>query len=402
MIFVTVGTHHQGFDRLVQAADDLAAVIEEEVIVQRGVTEVTPRHARHFDFCTMQQMQDYVRDARVVVAQAGAGTVITAFQQGVPLVVTPRLTAYGENYTDHQIELASELDRQGRAALVMELTAEGLRDAIQRALSMQTEADQSAALIQALHDQMTAWAPQAEEIAARMEKLKRRLNKHQLLLPLVPLFALAAGLRWLYFRLHGKTRDEYGITTAYLPSRKAVPFDDRANTDAFQDEVYQTARRFAEEQGLHKVLDVGCGSGYKLMKYFADEDTLGLELPETLVFLQGKYPDRRWSLSDFTNPPQEKFGLTICSDVIEHLPDPNALLDFFEGLDSNYFLVSTPERGRLGLTARFRPRSRWHIREWTQEEFVEYLGQRFAVIESGVLGHHDQYVIIRKESTNAG
>ena len=38
------------------------------------------------------------------------------------LVVTPRLTVYGENYTDHQIELAAELDRQGRAALVSELS----------------------------------------------------------------------------------------------------------------------------------------------------------------------------------------------------------------------------------------------------------------------------------------
>jgi len=398
MIFVTVGTHHQGFDRLVKAADDVAAAMDEEIIIQRGVTQVDVQHAQSFEFCSMQEMQDLISSARVVIAQAGAGTIITTLQHGVPLVVTPRLTAYDENYTDHQIELASELERHRRAALVMELTAETLLDAIPRAVSMQDEMNQSSALTLALREQMIAWEPGAEKIVARMEKLKHRLNKHQLLLPLVPFFALAAGLRWLYFGLRGKTRDEFGVTTAYLPNRRYFPFDDRSNTDAFQDEVYQTARRFATQQDLHAVLDVGCGSGYKLMKYFADEDTLGLELPETLAFLQGKYPDRRWALSDFEHPPQGKFGLTICADVIEHLPDPNALLDFFERVDSEYFLLSTPERGRLGLTARFRPRNAWHLREWTQEEFVEYLGQRFEVIESDVLGHHDQYVIVKKGS----
>ena len=78
----------------------------------------------------MQEMADWISQARVVVAQAGAGTIITTLQQGKPLVVTPRLKAYGENYTDHQIELAAELDSQGRAALVSELSGETLQEAI--------------------------------------------------------------------------------------------------------------------------------------------------------------------------------------------------------------------------------------------------------------------------------
>ena len=399
MIFVTVGTHHQGFDRLVQAADELAAVLDEPVVIQRGGTVLVPQHARHFSFCSMQEMADWISQARVVVAQAGAGTIISALQQGKALVVTPRLKAYGENYTDHQMELAVELERQGRAVLVTDLTAASLQEAIQRALSMQAEFDQSNALVQALRHQMEEWQPLTGKISERLEKLNRRLNKHQLLLPLVPFFAVTAFLRALFYWLQGRTRDKYGIATAYLPNKKVVPFDDRANTDFFQNEVYQTARRFLRENGLSGVLDVGCGSGYKLIKYFADEETLGLELPETLAFLQEKFPDRAWALSDFVSPPQEKFGLTICSDVIEHLLDPDALLDFFARIDCEYFLLSTPERGRLGLPARFRPRSRWHVREWTQEEFINYLSQHFEVIESGVVGHHDQYVIVRKKNS---
>ena len=82
MIFVTVGTHHQGFDRLVQAADELAADIDEQVVIQRGVTELCPQACRHFKFCSMQEMADWIQQARVVVAQAGAGTIITTLQQG--------------------------------------------------------------------------------------------------------------------------------------------------------------------------------------------------------------------------------------------------------------------------------------------------------------------------------
>ena len=398
MIFVTAGTHHQGFDRLVQAADELAAVVDEQVVIQRGVTETIPQHARHFAFCTMQEMAEWISQARVVIAQAGAGTIIAALQQGKALVVTPRLKAYGENYTDHQMDLAAELDRQGRAALVCELTGETLQEAIKRAVSMHSETYQSDALVQALRWQIGDWQPLAEKIGERLERLNRRLNKHQFLLPLVPFFAVAAYLRALFYLLQGKTKDEYWITTAYLPHREVVPFDDRANTDFFQDEVYQTARRFLMDNGLSGVLDVGCGSGYKLVKYFADEETLGLELPDTLAFLQKKYPDRAWALSDFASPPQGRYGLTICSDVIEHLLDPDALLEFFMRVDCEYFLLSTPERGRLGLPARFRPRSRWHVREWSQEEFAAYLSPRFDVIEFGILGHHDQYVIMKRKA----
>ena len=172
-------------------------------------------------------------------------------------------------------------------------------------------------------------SPLTGKISERLEKLNRRLNKHQLLLPLVPFFALAAYLRALFYWLQGRTRDKYGIATTYLPNKKVVPFDDRSNTDFFQNEVYQTAWRFLRENSLSGVLDVGCGSGYKLVKYFADEETLGLELPETLAFLQKKYPDRVWALSDFASPPQGRYGLTICADVIEHLQDPDALLNFF-------------------------------------------------------------------------
>ena len=42
MIFVTVGTHDQGFKRLVKKMDEIAGQIDEEVVMQIGSTDYKP------------------------------------------------------------------------------------------------------------------------------------------------------------------------------------------------------------------------------------------------------------------------------------------------------------------------------------------------------------------------
>jgi len=48
MIFVTVGTHEQPFDRLLKYMDELAGsgALGEEVVMQTGYTDFQPRHCR--------------------------------------------------------------------------------------------------------------------------------------------------------------------------------------------------------------------------------------------------------------------------------------------------------------------------------------------------------------------
>ena len=52
MIFVTVGTHEQQFDRLVRAIDELRAdeMINEPVFVQTGYCTFEPKHCEHSKF----------------------------------------------------------------------------------------------------------------------------------------------------------------------------------------------------------------------------------------------------------------------------------------------------------------------------------------------------------------
>ncbi len=121
MIFVTVGTHNQGFDRLVKKMDEIAGDLEEEVVIQRGHTSYEPRNARFFDFASREEMEEWVDKADIIVTHGGAGSIIFALSKNKPVVVVPRLRRYGEHVNDHQIELAKALEKKGRVKAVLDV-----------------------------------------------------------------------------------------------------------------------------------------------------------------------------------------------------------------------------------------------------------------------------------------
>jgi len=158
MIFVTVGTHTQPFNRLVQAADLLVPLLYEEVVIQRGSSGYLPQVARFFDWGTVQEMDQWIAEARVVISQAGAGTVISVFNKQRPLILCPRLSVYGENYNDHQVELATALERLNRVVMVMEVTAESLSSAIRSVNVINQSGNNSTELIDSLKAKINAWS----------------------------------------------------------------------------------------------------------------------------------------------------------------------------------------------------------------------------------------------------
>lgn len=112
MIFVTVGMHNVGFDRLIKKMDDIAGEIDEEVVIQKGASSYIPQYATFFDFLDEQKMQKYYEDARVIVAHAGAGTVIIALSEKKPLILVPRRKEFLECVDEQQLELTEKLSQQ--------------------------------------------------------------------------------------------------------------------------------------------------------------------------------------------------------------------------------------------------------------------------------------------------
>jgi hypothetical protein len=176
--------------------------------------------------------------------------------------------------------------------------------------------------------------------------------------------------------------DNYCIHGAYQSREDFEPFDDTANTDGWQAEVYQYARELCDRDRLRSVCDVGCGSGFKLMRFFSDLDTVGLERPDTCAFLRRKWPDRRWLDSDFDVVPSVRPDLVIAADVIEHLSNPRSLLQFCKALRPRWIVLSTPERNLL-RDGRHNgpPMNRAHAREWTFAEFDAFVGSVLRVRE---------------------
>ncbi len=156
MILVTVGTHPQGFDRLVKAADELAAGLDEQVVIQYGSSTYRPRHARGFAFETSQRMAELTAEARVVVTHAAAGAIILGLQSAKPLVVVPRLKQFNEHIDDHQQQLATALSAQGKVIAVEQPNAQNLRAALDQAGGLRGSMAGSHQLVQALRLRLAA------------------------------------------------------------------------------------------------------------------------------------------------------------------------------------------------------------------------------------------------------
>lgn len=157
MILVTVGTHNRGFDRLVRAMDELAAELDEPVLIQRGSSHYLPRHAEHFEWASSQRMEQLTQQARVIVSHAAAGSILLALLHHKPLVVVPRLQSFGEIIDDHQRQLATALHEQGKAIAVDPLSKEALRLAIDTVTQHGSYIEGSTRLVQAVRRQLGLW-----------------------------------------------------------------------------------------------------------------------------------------------------------------------------------------------------------------------------------------------------
>lgn len=184
--------------------------------------------------------------------------------------------------------------------------------------------------------------------------------------------------------------NNYYIHPDYV-SRKEILFLNTENrTDEYQNEVYKFARNVAIKCNHLTIADIGTGSGYKLVKYFNEFYTYGYDLPETISKLKAKYPKKNWVVSDFTAKPKIA-DLVICADVIEHILNPNELIAYIKAMKPLHIVISTPCRDilekKLKRSPIGPPENPYHIREWSEKEFKDYISQHFNIIEHFVVAN---------------
>lgn len=125
MIFVTVGTHEQPFNRLVEYIDNQKREgrIQEEVIIQTGYSTYEPKCCIWQNLYPYQEMIKLVRDARIIITHGGPSSFIMPLQIGKTPIVVPRQKNYKEHVNNHQVSFSKAVaERMGTIIVVVELS----------------------------------------------------------------------------------------------------------------------------------------------------------------------------------------------------------------------------------------------------------------------------------------
>lgn len=130
-VFVTVGTDHHPFDRVVGWADRLAER-GLRVVVQYG-TSRPPTVARGHDLVPIRDLEAMMRGATVVVTHGGPATIMQVRDLGIVPIVVARDPAHGEHVDGHQMRFAARLAELGNVVAGQDETA--FFAAVERALA---------------------------------------------------------------------------------------------------------------------------------------------------------------------------------------------------------------------------------------------------------------------------
>lgn len=114
MIFVTVGTHEQPFNRLIEYIDNLKrnGVITEDVIMQTGFSTYEPKYCKWSKLLPYKEMEENVANAHIVITHGGPASFIMPLQIGKTPIVVPRQHQFNEHVNDHQVEFAKAVSRR--------------------------------------------------------------------------------------------------------------------------------------------------------------------------------------------------------------------------------------------------------------------------------------------------
>ena len=144
MIFVTVGTHEQQFNRLIKAIDRLKGenMIEDEVLIQTGYSDYEPVHCAYRKLFSYRDMARHIEQARIVITHGGPSSFFAPLQIGKIPIVVPRQARFEEHVNDHQLDFARQVEQRYHNIIVVEdvgALGEVLRTYDERVKGMDTQ-----------------------------------------------------------------------------------------------------------------------------------------------------------------------------------------------------------------------------------------------------------------------
>jgi UDP-N-acetylglucosamine transferase subunit ALG13 len=135
LLFVTVGTDHHPFDRLIDWIDGWLAdggADRVACFVQTG-TSKAPGRAESSPYLGYTEIEAVVGRAITVVSHGGPGSIMLCAYLGKKPIVVPRVRRLGEHVDDHQVVFSKRLAAEGEIELAE--SEERLRGLLDRVIA---------------------------------------------------------------------------------------------------------------------------------------------------------------------------------------------------------------------------------------------------------------------------
>lgn len=136
MIFVTVGTHEQPFNRLIKKIDELVrdGEIKDDVFMQIGYSTYEPKHTKWEKVIGYEDMEKYMNEASTIITHGGPSTYMQVLQLGKIPIVVPRQEKFAEHVNDHQLWVSKQVLGKGYSFIL----CEDVEDILENIISSET------------------------------------------------------------------------------------------------------------------------------------------------------------------------------------------------------------------------------------------------------------------------
>ena len=127
MIFVTLGTNDESFERLLKAIDKEIekGTIKDKVIVQAGCTKYESKNMEMLDLIPREEFDRLISECDLLITHGGVGSILTGVNNGKKVIAVPRLAKYKEHGNDHQLQIVENFGERKYIIAVKDLNKLG-------------------------------------------------------------------------------------------------------------------------------------------------------------------------------------------------------------------------------------------------------------------------------------